>query len=85
MSRYTFTFYFFDATVQLKVWNRYGAIYDAYYPQTYTVQECLEDYCDALGWCLVSHDVAEHEHIGLHGEFHFVTMVDSATAVGGLW
>ena len=76
MSKYDFTFYYSEGSVQLKVWNRYGAVYDKYYPQTYTPQECIEDYCDSLGWGFVSCVIEDHENIGLRGSFDFVTCPD---------
>lgn len=71
MSSHTFTFYYFNDSVQLKVWNRYEVVYKKYYPQTYTVEECLEDYCDTRGRGYVSHYIRDHEDNGLQGTFDF--------------
>lgn len=79
MVSYTFTFYFYGDSVQLKVWDSYRPIFDKYYPQTYTVQECLEDYCDEFGAYFVLHYIVDHDNIGQRGKFGFVT--DGAMAI----
>lgn len=73
MSSRTFTFYYFNDSVQLKLWPRYGAIFDDYYPQTYTVQECLEDFCDRIGYGFVDYQITGDTSFGATGTFDFVT------------
>lgn len=73
MSSLTFTFCYSNNTVRLKVWNRYGKVYEWNYPLTYTIQECLEDFCDSWGYRFVSHVVTDTTTVGLAGMFNFVT------------
>lgn len=73
MVSYSFTFYFYGDSVQLKVWDTPRLLFDKYYPQTYTVQECLEDYCDEVGAYPVLRLIENNDNIGLRGKFEFVT------------
>lgn len=59
MNDYTFTFYYFSDAVVLKIWSRHGTIYNQQYPLTYTIQECIEDWCENIGYGFISHTITD--------------------------
>lgn len=72
MNRRTFTVDFFEDSVQLRVWDRYGGILKYLYPQTFTVEECLEDWCVEHNYGFVNHIVNDFFVTHETGTFDFV-------------
>lgn len=88
MSNYAFALNYFNDSVQLKIWNRYGEILNQFYPQTFTVEECLEDWCVDQGYGFVGHAFTNKYDGTLVGTFDFVKppqdkIVFSTMVVGG--
>ena len=53
----TFVFYHSDPN-RLEVWKRYGVVGSWDYPITFTIRECVEDWCEEQGNHLVDFKIS---------------------------
>lgn len=54
------TFVIYQAKMsRLEIWDRFGIIGDWDYPMTFTIEECLEDWCEERGHVLGSYCVEQ--------------------------
>lgn len=60
MSWFTFIVYRHNR-IRLEVWSRHGVLGNWYYPMTYTIKECLEDWCENRGHQFVLYNLDYHE------------------------
>lgn len=79
VTRVTYIFYRGDVTC-FKVWDRGRAIGVWYYPLTYTIQECIEVWCESKGhrffWYKVNDHEPWHEYSMESGAFKFLKAGD---------